>query len=295
MVLAKKSIRFKGHETFTIREGWINKGLTEIDRNPQVFNINYGADDLGVGANMAKSIRYWLKCAGLMIEKQRDGVELSAVGKMILQFDPYIEDIFTLWLIHCRIAANRGQATAWNLFFNEFGYEEFDKNQLMSEMKELAYLAAEDIAPDKKVADASVESDCEAILHMYVKKSDKSGTPEEKNVSPFGRLELIKIVDGKYTRKQPNLTHLPEDVVLYLLAECMGDRKSIHMDELLTIANGAGKLLQLKRNGLAELLEKLALKEQIIMNRTAGLNMIYLPEKISPEQVIETYYKKKVW
>lgn len=294
MVLAKKSIRFKGHETFTIREGWINKGLTEINRNPQVFNTNYGADALGVGANMAKAIRYWLKCAGLLIEKQRDGVELSAVGKLILQFDPYIEDIFTLWLIHCRIASNREQATAWNLFFNKFGYEEFDKNQMMSEMKELAYLAAEEISPDKKVADASVESDCEAILHMYVKKSDKSGTPEEKNVSPFGQLELIKIVDGKYVRKQPDLTHLPEEMLLYLLAECMNDRTSVHMDELLTIMDGPGRLLQLKRNGLAELLEKLARNDKIILNRTAGLNMIYLPEKISPEQIIKTYYTKKV-
>ena len=293
MVLAekKKSIRFKGHETFTIREGWINKGLTEIRNNPYIFNINYGADDLGVGPNMAKAIRYWLKCAGLTEEKQREGVKLSSVGEMIFEYDPYIEDVFTLWLIHCRIAQNREQATAWNLFFNEFGYEEFDRSQLMTEMKELVYLAAEQIAPDKKVADTSVESDCDAILHMYAKKGDKNGTPEEKNVSPFGKLELIKIIDGKYVRKQPDLNRLPETVVLYLLVDCIGKKKSVHMDELLTIPNGPGKLLQLKRNGLAELLEKLASKELIIMNRTAGLNMIYFPEEISTEKVVEDYYR----
>lgn len=291
MVLAeRKGIRFKGHETFTIREGWINKGLTEINENPWVFNTNYGADALGMGPNMAKALRYWFKCAELIDEKPKEGVLLTEVGKLILKNDPYIEDIFTLWLIHCRIAANARQATAWNLFFNRFSYEEFDKNELVGEMKELALLAAEEVSPEKKVAEASVVSDCDAILHMYVKRSRENGTPEEKNVSPFAKLELLKLIDGKYVRKQPDLNRLPEAVVLYLLADCLGEQTSINMDELLTVENGPGKLLQLKRNALAELLEKLEKKEQVIMNRTAGLNMIYLPKKRSAEDIVELYY-----
>lgn len=51
-------VRFKGHESFIIREGWLNKGLREVKRDPKVFYQNYGADALGVGPNMAKSIRY---------------------------------------------------------------------------------------------------------------------------------------------------------------------------------------------------------------------------------------------
>lgn len=295
MALAeKKGIRFKGHETFTIREGWINKGLIEINKNPLVFNTNYGADALGMGPNMAKALRYWLKCANLTEENAKTGVHLTPIGKLILEEDPYIEDIFTLWMIHCRIAANDRQATAWSLFFNRFSYEEFSKNEFISEMKELAFLAAEEISPDKKVADASVVSDCDAILHMYVKRSKENGTPEEKNVSPFARLELLKLMDGKYARKQPDLDCLPEEVVLYLLVDCLGDKTSINMDELLTVANGPGKLLQLKRNALAELLEKLEKKEEIIMNRTAGLNMVYLPQKISAEKVVERYYRGNI-
>ncbi len=295
MVLAeKKGIRFKGHETFTIREGWINKGLTEIAQNPLVFNTNYGADALGMGANMAKALRYWLKCAGLTDESAKEGVHLTEIGKLIFEHDPYIEDMFTLWLIHCRIAANDRQATAWNLFFNRFSYEEFDKNELVGEMKELAFLAAEEISPEKKVAEASVISDCDAILHMYVKRSRENGTPEEKNVSPFAKLELLKLTDGKYVRKQPDLNHLPEAVVRYLLVECLGDKNAINIDEFLAVSNGPGKLLQLKRNGLAELLEKLEKREQIIMNRTAGLNMIYLPTKLSAEEVVKQYYRGNI-
>ncbi|MDD7636049.1 MAG: DUF4007 family protein, partial [Clostridiales bacterium] len=193
----KKEIRFRGHETFTIREGWINKGLTEIDKNPFVFNTNYGADALGMGPNMAKALRYWLKVARLIDENAKTGARLTKIGKLILNEDPYIEDMFTLWLIHCRIAANDRQATAWNLFFNRFSYEEFDKNELISEMKELALLEAEEVSPEKKVAEASVVSDCDAILHMYVKRSRENGTPEEKNVSPFAKLELLKLMENR--------------------------------------------------------------------------------------------------
>lgn len=54
--MGKNKYRFKGHESFILREGWLNKGLYEVDRNPKVFSENYGADALGVGPNMAKAI-----------------------------------------------------------------------------------------------------------------------------------------------------------------------------------------------------------------------------------------------
>ena len=48
-------IKLKGHETFAIREGWLSKGLIEVDKNEKVFSKNFGADTLGVGSNMAKA------------------------------------------------------------------------------------------------------------------------------------------------------------------------------------------------------------------------------------------------
>ena len=28
------AIKLKGHETFALREGWLNKGLAKVDANP---------------------------------------------------------------------------------------------------------------------------------------------------------------------------------------------------------------------------------------------------------------------
>lgn len=92
----KRDYRLKGHESFVLREGWLTKGLKVVHDNPRVFSENSGADALGVGTNMAKSIRYWLRTAKLTEESQREGVKLTQCGNLIFKNDPYFEDIDTI-------------------------------------------------------------------------------------------------------------------------------------------------------------------------------------------------------
>lgn len=288
--MAEKSLyRFKGHESFTIREGWLNKGLFAVGSDPKVFSVNAGADTLGVGPNMAKAIRYWMRCAELTYEKPREGVFLTWLGELFFEYDPYFEDDLSLWLVHANIVRNQSLATAWNLFFHKFSYEEFDKKILVDEIKELARR----IVPDGKITESSVESDCEAILHMYLKKSEKEGSPEEKNVSPFAKYQLLKKEGETIVRKQPNLNHLPEEIVWYLAKEQMGDATSISMDELLDGENSPGKILQLKRIGLIEMLGRLEKQDLITINHTAGLDMVYLKNNKTAREVVESYYTEK--
>lgn len=282
-------VRFKGHESFIIREGWLNKGLREVKRDPKVFYQNYGADALGVGPNMAKSIRYWLKCSGLTDESVRSVVRLTELGEIVLKNDPYFEDIFSLWVVHCNIARNRGQATSWQLFFNEFEYEEFTKEELEQKMAGLACSAAE----GQNVPPRSVKEDCEAILRMYTKKPAKDVNPEEKNVSPFGVLGLLKQTEEGYAKSQPRLDQLPAEIALYLMAGKMGRRRAISIEGLLSQRGGPGKILHLKRNGLMELLGQLAWSEKIILDQTAGLDMVYLPECNEPGQIVQRHYSGK--
>lgn len=284
---SKNKIRFRGHESFIIREGWLNKGLCEVRKNPKVFFENYGADDLGVGPNMAKSIRYWLRCSELTDESKRNTVELTESAKIILNNDPYFEDIFSLWVVHCNIARNEQQATAWEIFFNEFDYEEFTREEMEREILAIAKRKA----GEQEFAEKSVTDDCDAILRMYWKKNVSAANPEEKNVSPFGVQGLLKYANGVYTKVQPDLNHIPPEIVLYLMCGCMEAGKGISIEELLRIKNGPGKILNLKRTGLVELLERLEAAGKITMNRTAGLDMVYLPEKIKKEEILRNYYE----
>jgi hypothetical protein len=50
-------MRFGGHQTFSIREGWLFKGMRLLEGEPELFGSEYLQDYLGVGKNMAKAIR----------------------------------------------------------------------------------------------------------------------------------------------------------------------------------------------------------------------------------------------
>lgn len=131
----KRDYRLKGHESFILREGWLTKGLKAVHDNSKVFSENSGADALGVGTNMAKAIRYWLRTAELTNETQRDGVFLSEYGELIFQKDPYFEDVFSLWVVHANISRNFKLATSWNIFFNNIDVTTFKREELISMMR----------------------------------------------------------------------------------------------------------------------------------------------------------------
>ena len=287
--MAEKKYRFKGHESFILREGWINKGLRKVAENQFLFQENYGADVLGVGPNMAKSLRYWMRCAKLLKEKGKDGVYLSELGEKLQEKDSYLEDVFSLWLLHCNIVKNQEQATAWNIFFNDYDEMEFTREGLEREMlKKVKEL--EDIGD---FSEKSVENDCEALLRMYVKKSDRESDPEEKNISPFGKFELLKQKGKYYWKNQPALHMLPAEIVWYLLGDCVSEENSVSIDDLLVMPESPGNILNLKRTGLVEKLEELEAKGYIAMNRTAGLDMVYLVEKKTGAEIVETYFEEK--
>jgi len=72
---------------------------------------------LGVGKNMVQSIRFWLEAFGIT----RD-FEITEFGDRIFAengFYPFLEDMGTLWLLHCSLIKTE-VASIYTLFFNKF-------------------------------------------------------------------------------------------------------------------------------------------------------------------------------
>ena len=64
------AMKFRAHDTFFIRKGWLSKGMKYVYVKPDVFvdkNEN-PMDVLGIGSNMVKALRYWLQTVGLTTE-----------------------------------------------------------------------------------------------------------------------------------------------------------------------------------------------------------------------------------
>ena len=104
MATEKVKIKLQGHEKFALREGWVNKALMLLPDNADAFTRKDATDLFGIGSNMVKSLRYWMKAFGLT---NVQGTELSDVGKLIAKYDPYLENMFSLWIMHSHIAKNK--------------------------------------------------------------------------------------------------------------------------------------------------------------------------------------------
>lgn len=278
------AIRLKGHEKFHLREGWIAKGLYGVSANPRVFSGSDGTDQLGVGTNMVKSIKYWMLAMGLIKEGQKNGAELTDLGKMILKYDPFLEDDLSLWLLHSYIAKNNFRSTVWYLFFNKCQAEEFTKEELYTVLrKELISYAETDSFPE-----SSLKDDIDVLLNMY-SKDTKDDDPEDKNKCPLASLKLIKKEGDVYYRQQPDMRHFRDEIILYELGNIFEEESSIGIDY---VAELAANIYHLSRVAINTILDRLDNAGYITVNRTAGLDEIYPNKKISVKKIIEDYYTR---
>ena len=97
------ALKLKRNESFSIRDGWIDKAINSLISEENIFYKNNGIRILGIGANMVKSLKYWLFASRIIEGKDN---ALSNFGKLIFKFDRYLEDNFTWYLIHYFLCSN---------------------------------------------------------------------------------------------------------------------------------------------------------------------------------------------
>lgn len=278
-------MKLKGHEKFPLREGWLNKGIRGVQKNAKVFTSNDGPDILGVGTNMVKSIRYWMQSFMLIEENPKEGVALSGIGKLVEQYDLYLEDYFSLWILHSCIAKNDDRATVWYLFFNKCAAEEFKKDELFDVLKkELIVYAGTDSFPD-----SSLKDDIDVLLNMYG-KNNSDDDPEDKNKSPFAVLGLVKKEKDVYYKQQPDIRKFNEKVVLYELALLLEGRDTVSIDTVFEVVKGIYHLNRVTLNSILDRLENMG---YVRVDRTAGLDVIYPVNVGKANEVIEEYYSNR--
>ena len=285
----KIKIRLQGHEKFVLRDGWLSKGLINVEKNPHVFQGKEGPDIFGIGNNMVKSLRYWMKAFGLIVEKQGKGALLTNIGQIIYDNDLYIEDMFTVWILHSNIVKNIEEATSWYMFFNKCDIEDMDKEQI----EKILIREIHNYALETKFSEKSVKNDLDVLLNMYTKTIEEDD-PEDKRDSLFAKLNLIKNVEGRIFKTSPNRTKISEWNILYELAEYFdtNDDKFISIEKFLNGINGIESIYNISSILSNELLDKLDTAGFIKVDRTAGLDMIYKVKDFTVESVLIEYYEK---
>lgn len=282
--------KFKKNETFRIRDGWIEKALNVINDNNgvNIFQKNDGIGYLGVGSNMVKAIKYWLTASNLIGGKNN---ELTNLGRILLKYDPYLEDIFSLWFIHYQIATNVEECAVISTLFNEYPWNYIERNQAISFLTDYFNNNSE-----KEINVSSMINDLNVFFSSY--SSDEfvvDNTPEDNMLCPLCNLGLLEeIGHNHYKKKCPPYYQLNSLVVYYSLLKAYEEYESFSIDDALDIKNGPGKLFNIPRNSFVNYLNELSARKLLIVNTTAGLNMVYFADKkMELEELFRMHYGEK--
>ncbi len=289
-------MKFRAHETFFIRKGWLSKGIKNIEKSPMLFSdrsIN-PMDILGIGANMVKSLRYWLQAVGLTEEirtKKRKQV-FTQIGEIILREDPYIEELGTLWLLQYELCKSEELATSWFYFFNEFPLNEFTKEDFVLGISNFVKLKGEEV-PSR-----SIEDDFNCIVNTYIpryKLNAQKIRPEDNMDCPFGELGLLDLQNGKkkvYRKTVPLKDSISPIILLACILAQADDAREISLQSILRGKGSVGKIFNLDVITLMDILGQAELQGYIRIVRTAGLDVIRISkENMKALDFVEEYYK----
>lgn len=295
-------MKFRAHDTFFIRKGWLSKGMRNVVANRDVFvtkdKQRNPMDVLGIGANMVKALRYWLPVVGLTEENKKGQryQTLTRLGELVYENDPYIEEVGTLWLLQYQLAKNKENATAWYYFFNEFNMTEFTKEDFVQSLSNYIIMNKEDAAI------RSLNDDFTCIINTYLSKAKYSSSkisPENNIDCPFGDLGLIDVL-GKsssntiYKKSIPDVNSINPWIVLAIIYEQAKSETEIGLNSLLISPCNIGKVFNLDSITLIESLHRAERTGFVKIVRTAGLDYIKLKEGYSFIDCVIKYYEEIV-
>lgn len=295
-------MKFRVHDTFFIRKGWLAKGMRNVITTPDVFTSrdNNPMDVLGIGANMVKALRYWLVAVGLTYEARENNRAVqypTELGNIIHENDPYFEELGTLWLLHYQLVKTDEEATAWWYFFNEFKISEFTREDFLAELNKFLRNSDEGEKPVR-----TIEDDFNCIIQTYVSrmKSNPEKVKPESNIDcPFGELGLIDIVGQEkdrgrlkiYRKSTPKKDMLHPLILLAIILDQAQGENEIRISDIQKNCGNAGKVFNLDTINLISLLYKIELLGYIKVNRTAGLDVVNIRAEWGFLDCVRHYYE----
>ena len=292
-------MKSKGHESFAIRRGWLYKGMKHVRARGDIFLAKDAMEELGLGSNMVKSLRYWMQATGLTEETSegsRRVQKLTPLGNLIWHEDPYAEELGTLWLLHAHLAANAELATSWHFFFQCFRMQEFTKEDFVRALR-----------GEADAAESSLASDFDCILATYIPRTLLKGRvdPESNIDCPLGALGLLRpvSVNGNgsresrskvYRREVQDPARIPPEIFFAVLLVFAAEKKELPLQDVLSGTDemaGAGRVFGLDFAGLLAVLYRIEQTGALRVVRTAGLDVVRIMTAEPPLAWVQRYYE----
>lgn len=188
------SERFSGHESFVCRFGWLPKVFKAVQSTPDLLrNDEAATNTLGIGRNMVRSIQFWAEAAGVIQPDEGGGHVPAPIGLRLFSatgWDPYLESLESLWLIHWQLSTNAALA-AWNEVFGEGRLTRFDRQSLIEGLRRRAESAT------RPLAASTIEQHAGIFLQTYFQEDRNSDDSSWCPLQDLGLLRASKIDGGR--------------------------------------------------------------------------------------------------
>jgi hypothetical protein len=209
-------------------------------------------------------------------------------------WDPYLEDVGTLWLIHWRLASTPEPATTWWWILNQYPGTSFTRRELQAQLERLV----EQLGL-VRVSAASLKRDIDCFIRTYSPSQRARTVPEETLDCPLIELGLLR--EGSdhqsYQLARGNHPTLPLPIFGYALATYLerrgGQAQSVSLNELAFGEGAPGRVFGLNESGLLTRLEALGALtgDALVYDETAGLKQIFLHKSLQPGTLLERYFE----
>lgn len=253
---------FSGHETFALRGNWLKKAYDLLQHTPDLFSREDAFVRLGVGKNMAQSIRYWGQVCNVFVRPQRDEqYRATRFGDALLAqngWDPFLVTSTARWLLHWQVAARRQAAFTFFFAFNLIRVGDFSAASLAEQIQD--YVAAHEYSAPSTT---TLERDIDCFLHCYVRPTSKqvSQMSEDLLTCPLTDLGLLTALPGlnRYRLMKGPQPTLKDELVAWSTAALLRrlGRATITFGDLAYLPSSPGRVFRLDEDSLLAYLYRL--------------------------------------
>lgn len=298
MIKKSRRFAFSGHDSFQCRLMWLKKGYDFL-QSGHSFSEDAAGVILGVGNNMVRSIRFWMRAFGVTDEQD----QLSDYAKLVFggtenerALDPFLEDDATLWILHYRLVST-GYASIYSLIFNELRRQkiEFTKNDFLNFVK----LKLEERS--QSVSENSITEDFTVMLKMYMigdtgKDIEEgfSGILTELNLLSYfvkQKEDAKKESENVYYIEPSRRDEIPDVAVIYAILENGDYENSINFNQLETDENSPGSVFAMTREGLGIKLKRISEEYDFVtLSEQSGVRELQFKRKPTSAEILTQYY-----
>ena len=273
------AVRLRSNGNFCIREGWFEKAINSIMENDtNIFRGNAGTEYLGIGSSAVRSLKYWLKAADII---SGSNCELTEFGQLLHKYDRYLDDDFSWYLIHYRLASNREDNPVANGVFNSrFG--SFSKDEMVD------YLTECFRENDENVNRAYVDADFNVFARSYI-NDEPDLNPEENYVGPLSRMKLLGRYGDEFRKLKPSISSLSYLVIYYALLD-LYKGKLFEIEGSIGAYNSPVRIFNLDRYVYLQYLDEMRRNGLVTLNRTASLNTMYFEMMLPLSRIFDKQY-----